>query len=408
MDPIAAGFWGAFFGTAALMLGVALTAFIRFRRSVALLAGLAAVVPAAFVAAYLGWLTAGGDVQARVLAHASMAATAILSPLLVSLLGLVRTRVAFRRIGWGYAGLGLTVLAAGWTLQAQEALAASWAFMCANSLVLLVVARRSAGAGNRLGRATVSGMGLLLAGLAALSWMAWHREAPWTAHALAAGAGMGYLMMMAAAAWSRFSYLLELSEVMAHGPSYDPVTRMRSHSETGQLVGDIFFHREAEARPVGVLAVCVGNLYALENLHGRAAFNHALFICAGRLRRCVPDTIEMGRLGDDGFLLLTRSMEDLRALDQLARQIRDKLARPVSLSTSREPGRMEAGATTWIADVGIGVLPTTTKARPAHAVATARAMARTAWTYPARIAFFDAQRGQIAELPQDAPAPQPA
>jgi GGDEF domain-containing protein len=176
---------------------------------------------------------------------------------------------------------------------------------------------------------------------------------------------------------------------------------MRSHSETGQMVGDIFFHRDAEARPVGVLAICIGNLYALENLHGRAAFNHALFICAGRLRRCVPQTVEMGRLGDDGFLLLTRSMDDLRNLAPLARQIRDRLGRAVSLSTSREPGRIDAGGTVWSADVGIGLLATSTQVRPAHAVATARAMARTAWTYATRLAFYDEKAGRIAELPLD-------
>src|SRR5690606_40395944 len=92
----------------------------------------------------------------------------------------------------------------------------------------------------------------------------------------------------------------ELAEVLAHGPSYDPVTRMRSHNETGQMVGDIFFRRNAEARPIGVLAVCIANLYALENLHGRAAFNHALFVCASRLRRCVPQNVEMGRLAEIG------------------------------------------------------------------------------------------------------------
>jgi GGDEF domain-containing protein len=209
---------------------------------------------------------------------------------------------------------------------------------------------------------------------------------------------MAYLSVMAAALWMRYSYLLELSEVMAHGPSYDPVTRMRSHSETGQLVGDVFFHRDAEARPVGVLAICIANLYALENLHGRAAFNHALFICAGRLRRSVPQTVEMGRLGEDGFLLLTRSMDDLRGLEQLARQLRDRLVRPVSLSISREPGRIDGRGTTWAADVGIGMLATSTQARPAQAVATVRAMARTAWTYGSRIAGFDERAGQIAEV----------
>jgi GGDEF domain-containing protein len=267
---------------------------------------------------------------------------------------------------------------------------------------MLVVAIRTARGGSRLATGAAAGLGLLLVGLAGLSWIGTHHSsAGWPVHAISALACMGFVAAMGAAAWARYSYLLELSEVMAHGPAYDPVTRMRSHSETGQMVGDMFFHRDAEARPVGVVAVCIGNLYALENLHGRAAFNHALFICAGRLRRCVPQTVEMGRLGEDGFLLLTRSMEDMRALGQLARQIRERLSRPVSLSTSRDPGRFGTTGTNWVADVGIGVLATSTKVRPAQAVATVRAMARTAWTYPTRVAVFDQEAGQIAELPVD-------
>jgi hypothetical protein len=106
----------------------------------------------------------------------------------------------------------------------------------------------------------------------------------------------------------------------------------------------------------------------------------------------------MGRLGEDGFLLLVPNAPDLERLEQLARQIRDRLCRPVALSTSRDPAGLEAAGTAWVADIGIGVLGTTTQVRPSQAVATARAMARTAWSYPSRMAFFDENVGQIAEL----------
>jgi GGDEF domain-containing protein len=211
--------------------------------------------------------------------------------------------------------------------------------------------------------------------------------------------------VVATVLWARYSYLLELAEVMAHGPNYDPVTRMRSHSETGQLVGDIFFRRRGEARPIGVLAVCIANLYALENLHGRAAFNHALFVAAGRLRRAVPPNVEMGRLGDDGFLLVVPHTADVRQLGQLARQIRDRLMRPTGLSTTRDPAALEAGNTEWVAEVGIGVLSTSTHVRPSQVVGTARAMARTSWSYAGRLAFFDKQADRIAELVLDETAP---
>ena len=71
----------------------------------------------------------------------------------------------------------------------------------------------------------------------------------------------------------------------------------------------------------------------------------------------------------------------------------------MALSTSRDPAGMEAARTTWVAEVGIGVLGTSTQVRAAQAVSTARAMARTAWSYRSRLAFFDQEIGQIAELP---------
>jgi GGDEF domain-containing protein len=399
MDPIAAGFWGAFFGTAVLMLAISLAAFVRSQKRVALMAGFSALMSAGFVAAYLGWLPLSGDAEARLLAHAAVIAAVTLGLMLLSLLGLLRFAAAARRIAGALALVAVAVLVAGWLLAPAEALALSSVFAFSVGLVMCVVALRRALGGDRLAWVTVSGVSFMLLALGGLSWIALSASVPWPVHAVSAVAGMVYLSVMAGALWKRYSYLLELAEVMAHGPSYDPVTRMRSHSETGQMLGDLFFQREAEARPVGVIAVCIANLYALENLHGRAAFNHALFITAGRLRRCVPETMEMGRLGDDGFLLVARSPQDVRRLREVARVVCERLSRPVVVSTSREPSRLESASTAWAADVGIGVLATSTQVRPTQVVTTARAMARTAWSYASRLACFDPRSGQIAELP---------
>ena len=398
MDPVSAGFWGAFFGTACLVSGIALLAWVRLHRRVALTAGLSSFVSALFAAAYLGAMPLAGAAEARVLAHLGIVVASTLALMLLALLGLMRQQGFARRAVASLAIADILVLGAGWTMPAERALFLSVAATFLMACCMLAIAMRSARRGDRLAWSTVAGLALLLPALAGLGWIALDRDAGRAVHVASALAGMGYLSVMAAALWSRYSYLLELSEVLAHGPNYDPVTRMRSHMETGQMVGDLFFQRDAEARPVGVVAVCIANLYALENLHGRAAFNHALFICAGRLRRCVPQTMEMGRLGEDGFLLLTRSMEDLRGLERLARQLRERLSRPVSLSIGREPGLIDMRGTSWAADVGIGVLSTSTKVRPAQAVSTARAMARTAWSYRTRIAVFDSQAGQIAEI----------
>lgn len=401
MDTLAAGFWGAFFCTATMMLVISLAAFVRSHRRVALMAALTSLASAGFVVAYLGWLPIEGELEARVLAHVAVATAVSLGLMLTSTLGMLRHRAVGPRVIAALVGGGVAVVVAGWALEPAEALALSSMTAFTVGAVMLVVATRGALRGDRAGWTFVAGIFFMLVAIAGLSWIALSRTRAWPVHAISAVAGSAYLSVVAAVLWARYSYLLELSEVMAHGPSYDPVTRMRSHSETGQLVGDVFFRRTSEVRPIGVLAVCVANLYALENLHGRAAFNHALFVSAGRLRRCVPPNVEMGRLGEDGFLLLVPHTADVQQLGQLARTIRDRLMRPVTLSTTRDPADLESGDTNWVAEVGIGVLGTATQVRPSQVVGTARAMARTAWSYGSRLAYFDKEADQIAELMLD-------
>lgn len=403
MDNIAAGAWGAFFCTATLMLVISLAAFRRTRRRVALMAGLTALFSAVFVAAFLGWLPLRGGAEARVLSHVAVIVAVTMALMLLSTLGVLRHGGGRRKPVALLVGPGIAVLAASWLLEPPQALALG--FLCAFGVgtAMLVIAARGALGGDSQGWSAVAGIACMLVAVAGLGWIALTRTTAWPVHALSAFAGVAFLCVIGSVLWARYSYLLELSLVLAHGPSYDPVTRMRSNVETGQMVGDVFFRRDAEARPIGVLAICLANLYALENLHGRAASNHALFVCAARLRRCVPQNVEMGRLGEDGFLLLLPNMGDVEPLAQLARQIRDRLVRPVSLSTTRNPDALVHAETAWLAEVGIGVLATSTNLRPSHAVSTARAMARTAWSYRTRMAFFDQQLGQIAELGRATP-----
>jgi GGDEF domain-containing protein len=405
MDKLAAGFWGAFFCTATLMLVMSLAAYVRLHKRVALMAALTALFSSGFAIAYLGWLPIEGPVEARVLAHIAVFTAVSLGLMMMSTLGLLRGPGLDRRRLVLLLAAGLLALAVGWALPPAEALALGSMLAFAVGAVILVVASRGALGGERAGWTAVAALFFMLVAVVGLSVIALGRSSAWPVHAVSALAGIAYLCVIASVLWARYSYLLELSEVLAHGPSYDPVTRMRSHSETGQLVGDVFFRREGEPRAVGVMAICIANLYALENLHGRAAFNHALFICAGRLRRCVPQNVDMGRLGEDGFLVLLRNGADMDRMVRLARQLRDRLARPVVLSTSRDMAGLEAAGTAWVAEVGIGVLGTTTAVRPSQAVSTARAMARTAWSYGSRLAFFDREAGQIAELPPEAGTP---
>jgi GGDEF domain-containing protein len=402
MDALAIGFWGAFFGSVALMLAGSLAAFARSLQRVALTAALSSLVSALFVVAYLGWLPIANPAsEARLLAHVAVVSCVILSQMLLAMLGLLRDVATARKVRGGLLSLGAVVLGVGWLLGAEQSLALSSVMAFAVAVAMLLTCVRSARRGDRLAWVAVSGVSCMLVAVTGLSWIALNRDGvTWPVHAVSATAGMAYLATMATALWIRYSYLIELREVVAHGPSYDPITRMRSHAETGQMVGLAFFRQHEDvSRPVGVIVISIGNLYTLENLHSRAALNHALFVCASRLRRCVPADVEMGRLGDDGFLLLARGSADMHRLVQLGRMVAERLSRPVKLSTSPSAVDLEEGRAHWAAQVGVGILATTAQVRPSAAVSMARAMSRTAWSYASHVAWHDQASGQIAEVP---------
>lgn len=397
MDTLAAGFWGAFFGIAALVLAVAFLAFQRAMRRVAFVVALPPSMLALFAAVHLGWLPLGEAATARAQAHAAVAASVALSLMMLALLGLLRRAGARRRAYGVLLAAAAVALLPGWALQPLDAklLGQAGAFLIGLSMLPLALARMLRG--ERLAWVAVAGLGLTLTTLAGLAWTSQRPPGHWAIHAVGATFAIVYLVLMAGALWTRFSYLLELSRVMPHGTGYDPVTRLRSHSETGQMVAGLFAHRAGAQQSVGVIAVSIANLYALENLHGRAAFNHALFVCAGRLRRCVPMDVEMGRLGQDGFLLLVPDAGQGERLLALSRTLRDRLARPIVLGTG-----LEAGRTEWAAEVGIGLLAAGPQFRSSEAVGRARAMSRAAWGYPSRLAGYDPVARRITELPASA------
>lgn len=405
METLAVAFWGAFLGTVALMFAAAIVAFARSLHRVALLAGLSGAITATLVLAYLGWLPVGGPgVQHRLRAHVAVATAVGLALMFLFMHGFLRHRPTARRIEAWLLGAGAVAAGAGWLMAPLPALVLASVAGFGIGAVLLGLSGRNVVRRERLAWASFFGVVLMMSCVAGLTWIALDAVVPWQVHAFSAVCGSAYLVAMAVALWSRYSHLIELSVVMAHGPGYDPVTRMRSHSETGQLASHVFMRGEDETRPIGVIAVTLANLYALENLHGRAAFNHALYVCAGRLRRTVPAHVEMGRLGEDGFLLLVRHGHDMPRLVQLARQVRDRLKRPISLSASPDPADLDAGHPEWQAEVGVGVLHTSTAVRPSQAVSTARAMSRTAWSYASRLARYDPEQECIAEVSAEAGA----
>jgi GGDEF domain-containing protein len=395
MSPLVAGFWGAFFGTAALMLAGAATAWLRGLHRVALIAAAASVTVVLFAASYLGLMPVSGE-AARVRLDANVFAlcAALLGHLVLAMIGHLREPVSANRWRSTLYGLGLVVLIVGWLLPAWQAFALSSVTGLAVGTLALVLSIQRARRGDRMAGLAIAGVVSVVGAALGLTWIVVHGSGPWPLHAATAVAGMVYLSVIAAVLWRRYSYLIELREVMAHGPAYDPITRMRTHSETGQMVGLAFFERMQEGAWVGVLAVSIGNLLTLEQLHGRAAVNHGLFVSAGRLRRALPGGAEAGRLGEDGFLILVREVDNVNRLVALGHDIVRRLSRPVALSTS--PGELESGQAHWVAQVGVGIVVAGTKDRPSSAVAQARTMSRAAWGFPSRVAWED-DSGHVAE-----------
>src|SRR6185369_13412218 len=124
VHPIAIGFWGAFFGSAALMLAGSLAAYARSLQRVALTAALSSLVAALFVVAYLGWLPIGDPlVEARLLAHVAVLAAVVLGLMLLAMLGLLRDRATAGTARAGMIGAAAAVLGAGWLLDAAASLA---------------------------------------------------------------------------------------------------------------------------------------------------------------------------------------------------------------------------------------------------------------------------------------------
>lgn len=405
MDKYAIGFWGCYFGSAGLMLAGSVFAYIRSLRRIAVNAAASALASTFFVVAFLGGLPiSDAGVLDRVLAHVASLVSVLLAYLLFSILGILRSPESQRRALVLLAALAVFVIAAGWIFSPQQALALSLAGAILLGLVALAFSLRNALRGDRLAWVAVSGVLFMLVAIAGLSWVALDRAyVPWQVHAVSALAGTAYLATMASVLWTRYSYLIELNEVMAHGPSYDPVTRMRSNSETSNMVSAAFRrYRDYRDQPVplGVIVMTIANLYVLEKLYGLAAVNHALFVCAGRLRRTVPAHVEMGRLGDDGFLLLMRNCHDSGELIYLARRVQSVMSRSVVLNTVLDDGAAGNHQTPWVAEVGVGVLRVSkTDAPAASAVSIGRRLSQAALSYPSRIAWFDETSGEIVDLP---------
>lgn len=402
MEQFVIGFWGCYFGATVMMLAGSAFAFSCSLRRIAFNAAMVSLAAAFSVLAFLGALPiADAATLDRFLAGVASLVSALLIYFFFTTLGLLRQPETRRRLASALLALADVVVFSGWLMSPRQALMAGIGMACLMGMLALALSLRSAWQGERLGWLIVSGIFFMLVAIAGLGWIALDRaHVPWLVHAVSALAATTCLASISIVLWTRYSYGVELHEVMAQGPDYDPVTHMRSHGETGQMVDAAFMQHQNEPAPVGIIAVSIANFYALEKLHGRSAVNHALFVSAGRLRRVVPAHVEMGRLGDDGFLLLMPGSRDSGRLIRLARMVHACLSKSVVLNTRQDVGARGYRQTRWAAEVGVGVLRLSqADEHAAAAVAMAQGMSRTAWSYPGRLAWYDEKSGEIAELP---------
>jgi GGDEF domain-containing protein len=401
MHLLAVGFWGAFFGTVALMLAGGLFAFAQSHHRVALAAGMTGVLSAMYVASFLHLLPIADPLlEARAIAAAAIFSASMLRLMFLVDLGQFRAPAHRRRLLLSAAGIAGSAILLTWFVDATQALTIGNTVTFGLSAWVLIDALRSARQGDSVAWVAVFALVCMLVSLAGLAWIAFDPAGvPWPVHAASAVAAMAYLTAIGAMLWRRYSYLIELREVLANGPRYDPVTRMRSSVGTAHLVAQAFARQQQARQPVVLIAVSIGNLYALENLHGRAALNHALFLCATRLRRCVPPGVELGRLFDDGFLVVSRHVRDLDDQSKLGRALVARLSRPVVLRTAAGDGGEEEGRAEWAAQVGVGLLATSVGASASAALVKVRDMSRTAWSFSSRVAWHDQAADLIAEVP---------
>lgn len=407
MEKFIIGFWGCYFGTIGLMVAGCVFGFVKSLHRVAANAALTALASAFFTVVFLGGLPIEeGATLARFQAHVAAAVSALLLSLFLAMLGLFREARTWRRPGWWLAGLTLATVAAGWLAPPRLALLLGLAQAGLLGLVALGFSLRSAWRRERLARTAVVGVFFMLITVAGLGWIALDRDhvVPWQMHAASALAGTIYLATTASALWARYAYLIELRQVMEHGPDYDMLTRMRSYAQTGPMVAAAFQQHRKNPGPLGIMIISIANLYSLEKLYGQAAVNHVLFVCAGRLRHTVPVHLEMGRLARDSFLLLLPGCRDSGQLIRLAHKIQASLARPVTLHTSFDIASLDgatAQQTRWAAHVGVGLLRVSgADARAAESVALVRGISRSAWASPSRVAWYDEHSGEIVAMPR--------
>ena len=402
MENLAIGLWGFFYGCSFLVLCGAVFVYFKAMRRIGLNAGLSALGPAFAVTVFLGGLPIHDrDTLLRLLAHLTALVGSLLVYQLLNILGALQTANRRQFAKWLFVVLCGVAISVSWLLTPFAGLVLCGVMVLLLAVFAWIVSVSKAIRGDRLAWVAVVAVLVVATAYTSLSFGALHPEQwTWQLQAIAAASSTAYMIALAGINCLRYAYLLERKKVMEYGPAYDPITRLRSHSETGQMARDIFNNPATQTEPLGVIVLTIANLYALEKLHGIAAVNSALFLIASRLKRNLPVRVEIGRLGFDGFLLILRNCTDSGRLVRLAQDLNQRLHKAATINTNPDAQHLETAHTVWRAQIGIGVLHVKNlETSSLDAITMSRNMSRTAVSYASKVAWFDHASGEITELP---------
>lgn len=402
MEKLAIGLWGCFYGASLLVLCGAAFAYSRSMHRIGVNAALSALAPVAVVTVFLvGLPIANRDAQLRLIACLTVVVSCVLVYQLLNILGLLQNGKRRLHTKILFLLIGAAALCVSWLLEPLDAMLMCKLVAIAMAVFASGVSIRKALRGDTLAWVVVLAVATVVTAYVCLSYGALHPEHwTWQLQSISAAAALAYMVALAGITLLRYAYVLELKKVMEFGPAYDPITRLRSHSETGQMARGIFNKLPHNNEPLGVIVLTIANLYALEKLHGIASVNSALFLIASRLKLSLPARVEIGRLGFDGFLLIMRNCSDCHRLVDLAHDLSWRLHKSATLKTNPDAKLLETAQMVWTAQVGIGVLHVKkVETSSFDAITMARNMSRTAISYASRIAWFDHASGEITELP---------
>ncbi len=136
------------------------------------------------------------------------------------------------------------------------------------------------------------------------------------------------------------------AEGRAHSAArYDPLTGLANRLSFVERTGAALDAAGKGGSQCAVLFLDLDGFKPVNDTHGHATGDAVLAEVAHRLRRSVPDPLNVGRLGGDEFALLIESAENREGVELTARRIVREICRPVLIDGKS----ITVGATVGIA-----------------------------------------------------------